>query len=108
MHTNPLVQGEYVDRYYIHERNLNLLKDIPAGFLANKFKKTEDQIVFNLHMILDVVPIPGTSRPDRMKENLEAGNFIMKNDDIDLLSSYKERKIRFVNGSEVFGINIFA
>ena len=66
------------------------------------------QIILNWHLCVGVVPIPGTSKPNRMKENLGAKNFIINNNYIEILNSYEERKHRFCDGSQIFGIDIFA
>ena len=104
---NPLVKGEYVDRNYIYERNLDLFKEASVGFLSNIYNRTKGQIILNWHLSLGIIPIPGTSKPYRMKENLDSKNFTMDNSHINLLSSY-ECNERFVDGSNIFGIDIFA
>ena len=108
---NPLVKGEYCDSTYIRERNFKLFKEGPVTRLFNKYnneKITRGQIVLNWHLCIGVVPIPGTSKPERMKENLKAKNFVINKTNIENIGSNEERQHRFCDGSKIFGINIFA
>ena len=117
---NPLVKGNYCDKDYIYNRNFNLYTEPTIISLYHKYgeSKKEDekpkrlltkgQIILNWHLCVGVVPIPGTSKPDRMKENLEAKNFTLHNKHIETLCSYEEKQHRFLDGSNIFGINIFA
>ena len=110
---NPLVKGKYCDRDYCYQSNYDLFKEAPVNKLYNKYDKnktkiTQGQIILNWHLCVGVVPIPGTSKPNRMKENLGAKNFIINNNYIEILNSYEERKHRFCDGSQIFGIDIFA
>ena len=92
----------------------NLFTEDFVRNLKIKYKKehkeeilTEGQIILNWHMSIGVVPIPGTSNPNRMKENLK--EFEINQDFYDLWGSSGEDKMkRFNDGSSIFGINIFA
>ena len=106
---NPLATGEYCDRGYILEHKLDLFKESSVKFLEKEYNKTKGQIILNWHKCLGVIPIPGTSNKERMKENLQALKFSMKEKSIELLGSLLEDKQhRFNDGSEIFGIDIFA
>ena len=78
--------------------------------LSNKYGKSPGQIILNWHIRLGVIPIPGTSKIGRMKENLEALKFEMTDEDIQDLSKYFEQKksIRFCGCKRFFGVNLFA
>ena len=108
---NPLVKGEYCDRNVIYEQKLDLFRENFLYYFAKQKKYqhlTAGQIILNWHMSLGVVPIPGTSKPDRMKENLQATNFTLSQRNVDLFGSYEYRKYRFNDGRKIFGVNVFA
>ena len=102
---NPLAKGEYCDREYILEHKLDLFKESSVKFLEKEYNKTKGQIILNWHKSLGVIPIPGTSKKERMEENLKALKFSMKEKYIELL---EDKQHRFNDGSEIFGIDIFA
>ena len=90
------------------ERKLDLLNEDIVKELSKKYGKTPGQIVLNWHIHLGVIPIPGTSNTKRMKENLAAVDFKMEEKDIDLLSSFNNKQLRFCDGVNLYGIDIFA
>ena len=107
---NPLVKGEYVDRNLILEKKLDLFEEEKVNFLKGVYKNaTKGQIILNWHISLGIVPIPGTSKPERMKENLLTLNFKLNKESINLLSSFEKegKQYRFNDGSDLFGIDIF-
>ena len=106
---NPLVKGEYVDREDVFDRNLNLFKEATVKFMKKKYPNYSiGQIILSWHITIGVVPIPGTSKPERMKENLQSIKMSGNQDFIELISSYEDKIFRFNDGSDIFGINIFA
>ena len=108
---NPLVRGKYCDREFIRLRCLDPFRDGPITRLFDKYqnkKITRGQIILNWHLCLGVVPIPGTSRPERMKENLGAKNFVINRINVENIGSNEERQHRFCDGFKIFGIDIFA
>ena len=106
---NPLVKGEYVDRNDAYNRNLDLFKDNTVCYLNKKYPEyKKGQIILSWHINVGVIPIPGTSKPERMKENLESINLFIQKNFIELMGSNDEKQFRFNNGSKIFGINIFA
>ena len=108
---NPLVKGEYCDRNILAEKNLDLFRENTIYYLNNQKKYqhlTKGQIILNWHMSLGVIPIPGTSKVNRMKENLKATTFTLSKRNIDLIGSYEDKKYRSIDGRNIFGINIFA
>ena len=105
---NPLARGEYCGKDYIRKHKLDLFNEGMVKVLAKYFKKTKAQIILNWHKCLGVIPIPGTSKTERMKENLGALDFKMDKIFVDLLSSLEDKKHRFNDGSKIFGVDIFA
>ena len=104
----PLVKGRYCTSELIKEKNLDLLNESIIKNLAEKYNKTPGQIVLNWHIYLGNIVIPGTSNPNRMKENLQALEFKMKEEEYQLIGSLSEKEYRFCNGTSVYGIDIFA
>ena len=109
---NPLVKGSYCKNRHaeiMKERQLDLLNEDIVQSLAKKYEKTPGQIVLNWHVHLGVVPIPGTSNPERMKENLDAAKFDMKEEDFQSLCAISEKKeFRFCDSFGIYGVDIFA
>jgi len=106
---NPVVKGGYCDRSkeIIKERNLNLFEEPIVKSLAEKYKKTPGQIILNWHIHIGVIPIPGTTNPNRMKENLGATDFKMEEDEIKQLSSFENKQHRFCYTLPFLGFDIF-
>ena len=110
---NPLVKGGYCKANHekeMEQRKLDLLNETNVQELAKKYGKTPAQIVLNWHIYRGVIPIPGTSKPERMKENLEAEKFKMDEKDLDSLDHYAEqgKEFRFCDSMKIYGIDIFA
>ena len=109
---NPLVKGSYCKNRYekiMNEKGLDLLNEDIIKDLAKKYEKTPGQIVLNWHIHLGVVPIPGTSNPERMKENLEAEKFEMEENEYESISSLTVKKeFRFCDSLGIYGVDIFA
>ena len=106
----PLIKGDkYKERFpkIMNEKKLDLLNEEIVINLAQKYGKTVGQIVLNWHVHLGVIPIPGSSNPERMKENLAAIDFKMEDKDYDLISSL-DKQFRFCDGIGIYGIDIFA
>ena len=57
---------------------------------------------------MGVVPIPGTSNPNRMKENLGALEFKMEDNEYQSLSDLCVKEFRFCTGLGIYGIDVFA
>ena len=110
---NPLVKGGYCKERHekeMEEKKLDLFNETAVKNLAKKYEKTPAQIILNWHINRGVVPIPGTSKPERMKENLEAEKFKMDEKDLDTLDHYDEqgKGFRFCDSMKIYGIDIFA
>ena len=108
---NPLVKGQYCKRHekVISERGLDLLNEEVVKNLAQTYKRTTGQIVLNWHIHVGVIPIPGTTNPKRMLENIEATKFEMKEDEYNSISAlYDKKQFRFCDSLDLYGIDIFA
>ena len=110
---NPLVKGVYCKERHgkeMEEKKLDLLNEPEVKSLAEKHGKTPGQIVLNWEIQKGVIPIPGTSKPERMKENLEATNFQLDQSDCEALEHYAEhdKEFRFADSDKIYGIDIFA
>ncbi len=78
---NPLVKGNY-SANSAKQTNIDLLGEKIIVDLATKYKKTVGQIVLNWHVTKGVIPIPMTSNPNRIIENLGSTDFIMEEEDL--------------------------
>jgi D-xylose reductase len=110
---NPLVKGVYCKERHgkeMEEKKLDLLNEPEVKSLAEKHGKTPGQIVLNWEIQKGVIPIPGTSKPERMKENLGATNFQLDQSDCETLEHYAEhdKEFRFADSDKIYGIDIFA
>ena len=110
---NPLVKGLYCKERHgkeMEEKKLDLLNEPEVKSLAEKHGKKPGQIVLNWEIQKGVIPIPGTTKPDRMKENLEATNFQLDQSDCETLEHYAEhdKEFRFADSDKIYGIDIFA
>ena len=67
---NPLVKGRYCKERHAEEmakKNLDLFNEPAVQTLAQKYGKTPGQIILNWEIKRGVIPIPSTSKPERMK-----------------------------------------
>ena len=86
---------------------LDLLNEEIIVNLSKKYNKTVGQIILNWHLHLGLIPIPGTSSNDRMKENLGAFDFKMDETDYEKISSM-DKEFRFCDGVGIYGVDVFA
>ena len=108
---NPLVKGFYCKNRHekvMNEKGLDLLNEKNVKILAEKYGKTPGQIVLNWHIQIGAIPIPGTSNPQRMKENLGALDFKLDENEIKSLSEFNDKQFRFCDSNRLYGIDIFA
>ena len=106
----PLIKGINSKSRFEHiikENNLDLLNEKIILDLAKKYNKTVGQIILNWHVHLGVIPIPGTSNIERMKENLAAIDFKMDEKDYEEISKL-DKQFRFCDGIGIYGVDIFA
>ena len=105
------IPGRIGERLVINEHpELNIFKDQLIISLSKKYEKTPGQIILNWHYCQGVIPIPSTSRIDRMKENLDSLNFKLDDEDIEkLFNHFKPISLKkFYGGRKYFGVNLFA
>ena len=107
---NPLVRGKYENEDFIIENKLDIFKNNSLIFLKEEFypKFTIGQIILKWHMQLGVIPICGTSKLERMKENLAVEDLTIDKKHMNLIGANEEKQHRFNDGSKIFGINIFS
>jgi D-xylose reductase len=110
---NPLVKGRYCKERHAEEmakKNLDLFNEPAVQTLAQKYGKTPGQIILNWEIKRGVIPIPSTSKPERMKENLGAVDLKMEDSEYDTLDHYAEhdKEFRFCDSMKFYGIDIFA
>jgi diketogulonate reductase-like aldo/keto reductase len=55
--------------------------------LAAKYEKTAGQIILNWLLSVDIITIPKSVNPERIKENFESQNFVMEQSDIDAIEA---------------------
>ena len=83
---NPLVRGCYSAKT-AEEKDRNLLGEQLIIDLSKKYNKTVGQVVLNWSVSRDVIPIPMTSNPLRMKENLGSTDFVMEKEDLEKIDA---------------------
>ena len=104
----PLVKGRLCTPELVKEKDLDLLNEPVVKKLCEKYGKTPGQVVLNWHIHVGVIPIPGTSKPERMKENLDSLEFKMEEDEYKSISDLCVKEYRFCGGFGIYGIDIFA
>lgn len=55
--------------------------------LAQRYGKTPGQIVLRWHIELGLVAIPKSSRPERLRANIDIFDFTLSADDVDAISA---------------------
>ena len=60
--------------------------------MSKKYNKSVGQIALNWCISREVIPIPMTSNPHRMKENLWSIEFIMDKKDLDAIDSLNKNQ----------------
>lgn len=106
---NPLVRGPYCEKFH-KEVYVDLLNEDIIKELAKKYNKTQGQIALNWIICLGVIPIPRTSKIDRMKENLGAATFRLTDEEVKKISALN-KNYRFcssLNWESFSGIDLFA
>ena len=107
---NPLVRGCYTAET-ADEKHRNLLGEPLIVDLAKKYDRTVGQIVLNWSISREVIPIPMTSNPHRMIENLGSTDFVIEKEDLEKIDGL-HRNQRY-GQSEIWDvydnkINVFA
>lgn len=65
----------------------DLLVDATIGDVARAHGKTPAQIVLRWHIQLGLVPIPKTSKPERLTENIDVFDFELSSEEMDRISA---------------------
>ncbi len=65
----------------------DLLRDPVIGEVAKAHSRTPAQVILRWHLQLGLVPVPKSSREDRMRENLDVFSFELTPDDMRRISS---------------------
>ena len=104
----PLAKGNGA-KTYIKEHNgeMDIFKERVVEDLVEKYNKTPGQIILNWHAVQGVIAIPGTSNPNRFKENLAALDFQIDEDEVENLGKFG-KKMKFCGCRRFFGYNIMA
>ena len=82
---NPLVLGSYCKNTVADKKDRDLLNEKVITDLAKKYNKTSAQVIFNWFLSKDVIPIPMTSNPHRMKENLGGVDFKLSKEEVEAI-----------------------
>jgi diketogulonate reductase-like aldo/keto reductase/uncharacterized coiled-coil protein SlyX len=104
----PLAKGNGAKTYIQnHNGEMDIFKERFVEDLVEKYNKTPGQIILNWHVVQGIIAIPGTSNPNRMKENLQALEFQMDEEEVERLGQYG-KKMKFCGCRRFFGYNIMA
>ena len=104
----PLAKGNGAKTYIkAHNGEMDIFKERIVEDLIEKYGKTAGQIILNWHAVQGIIAIPGTSNPKRMKENLQALDFQMSQNDVKNLCKFG-KKMKFCGCRRFFGYNIMA
>ena len=82
---NSICRGKYVGTYHT-KANLDLLNEPIVKDLAAKYNVNPGHIALNWALVQDVVVIPSTANPKRMKENLKALDFKLNKEDVEKIN----------------------
>ena len=106
----PLPRGNGARMAIIDQPEFDIFENDLIKSLAEKYKKTPGQIILNWHYCQGTIPIPSTSKTDRMKENLESLKFKLDDEDVKKLSKhFKQMSLkRFCGCKRFFGVNVLA
>ena len=104
----PLAKGNGAKTYIKeHGGEMDIFKERIVEDLVEKYNKTPGQIILNWHAVQGNIAIPGTSNPNRMKENLAALDFQIDEDEVEKLGKFG-KKMKFCGCRRFFGYNIMA
>lgn len=60
--------------------------------LATKYNKSEAQIILRWHLQNNVIAIPKTNKPNRIKENIDIFDFTISQDDMEMIDSINKNE----------------
>jgi D-xylose reductase len=107
---NSICRGGYVYKYH-SKVNLNLLEEELIKEIAEKYNTNPGLIALNWALSQELIVIPSTSNPRRMKENMKALEFQLADEDLEKIGKLNNG-YRFC-GSAQFklfsgGVDVFA
>jgi len=98
---HPLLNQEELRQYCV-ERNIQLEAYCPLirgqldwpvlNQLAEKYGKTNAQIILRWHLQRDIIPIPKSANPQRIVENAQVFDFELSDDDMEAINNMNEEK----------------
>lgn len=65
----------------------SLLDERVLGDVAVAHGKTPAQVVLRWHVQLGLVPIPKSSRPERLAQNIDVFDFELSNEELDMIAA---------------------
>ena len=106
----PMAHGNGARMYIKDHPELDIFQDSMILKLSKDYDKTPGQIILNWHYQSGCIPIPSTSKKDRMKENLASLKFDLKKEDVEALSNhFKQISLKkFCGCRRFFGVNVLA
>jgi 2,5-diketo-D-gluconate reductase A len=78
----------------------NLLQDAVVTDIARKVRKTPAQVILRWHIELGVTPIPKSSNPVRLAENVEVFDFSLDPSDIDAITALDRGDVSAVDSDD--------
>lgn len=82
---NSFVRGPYIEKFHSHMK-VNLFEEDVIKNLSVKYNKTNAQIALNWAIFQGIIVIPKSSNIERIKENNQATNFKLNEDEIQLIN----------------------
>ena len=107
----PMPRGNGAKEIIKTNPEYDILEDKLIKDLALKYNKTRGQIILNWHHLMGVIPIPSTSKLDRMEENLGSFDFKLTKEELEKLSNHFEKQTslrKFCGCKRFFGVNVLA
>nr|XP_042909936.1 aldo-keto reductase family 1 member A1-A isoform X2 [Parasteatoda tepidariorum] len=81
---------DYVKKHHHLEiKPIKLLDDERLLSIAEKHRKTKAQILIRFLIERSMIPIPKSTHPDRIRENIEVFDFALDKEDMEILRSMK-------------------
>ena len=106
----PMAHGNGARMFIKDHPEFDIFKDSMILKLSKDYDKSPGQIILNWHYQSGCIPIPSTSKKDRMEENLASLKFDLKKEDFEALSNhFKQISLKkFCGCRRFFGVNVLA